>query len=232
MKNRWIIPVCGCCGLVALSYVWMDAPVAYFIHDHLTSFRPAFDAASRLPKVIGPFVVAGTLVLGVRAMMGRSLSAVATTVVLSSLSLAFSDIVENWLKFAFGRTWPETWVQNNPSLIRDGVHHFNPFHGGPGFASFPSGHMLATCALLSVFWVRHPRSRPVCAIGIAAVFVGLLGADYHFLSDLIAGGLVGLFVGHLVVAAWNARPRAGDPAGATAHSREPHPDNEPMRPSQ
>ncbi len=211
MVRRWIIALCACAAAVAISYVFIDQPVAYFVHDHLAGYRTVFDLFSRLPKVIGPLVVVCTLVLGVRAMMNRSLPAVPATIVLSSLSLAFSDIVENWLKFAFGRTWPDTWIQNNPSLIRDGVHSFNPFHGGPGFASFPSGHMLATCAILSVFWLRHPRSRPLCAVGIAVVFAGLLGADYHFVSDLIAGAWVGFFVGHLVVTLWDApHPALGD----------------------
>jgi membrane-associated phospholipid phosphatase len=205
MMVRWIIAWCVCGGVLVTSYSWIDAPVAYFVHDSLSAFRPAFDAASRIPKVLGTLVVACTLALGVRVMAGRNLPFAAATIVLSSLSLAFSDIVENWLKFAFGRTWPETWIQNNPSLIRDGVHHFNPFHGGPGFASVPSGHLLATCAIVSVFWLRHPGSRPACVATIAAVFVGLLGADYHFVSDLIAGGIVGFFIGHLVVAIWNTK---------------------------
>lgn len=208
MLKKWVIALPACAVLVVISYVLIDQPVAYFVHDHFGGYRPILDLLSRLPKVIGPVVVACTLVLGVRAMMNRPLPTLATTLVLSGLSLAFSDIVENWLKFAFGRTWPETWVQNNPSLIRDGVHHFNPFHGGPGFASFPSGHMLATCAILSVFWLRLPASRPLCAVMIASVFIGLLGADYHFLSDLIAGGFIGFFVGHLVVALWDVNHRA------------------------
>jgi membrane-associated phospholipid phosphatase len=141
------------------------------------------------------------------------LTEIQTVVVLSAISLAVSDIFENWLKLAFGRTWPETWVQDNPSLIRDGVHNFNLFHGGAGFASFPSGHMVAICAMLSVFWICRPRFRPVYAICIATVFVGLLGADYHFLSDLIGGGFLGFSVGWLIIALWNAGAR---PVGATA----------------
>ena len=52
----------------------------------------------------------------------------------------------------FGRTWPETWTHNNPSLIHDGAYGFNWFHGGPGYELFPSGHMAAICAVISVLW--------------------------------------------------------------------------------
>jgi membrane-associated phospholipid phosphatase len=138
--------------------------------------------------------------------MGWPLTGIQASIVLSALSLAVSDILENWLKFAFGRTWPETWVQDNPSLIRDGVHNFNPFHGGPGFAAFPSGHMVAIGAITSVFWFCYPRFRLIYAIAIGAVFIGQLGANYHFVSDLIAGGFLGFSVGLMIVALWNAAP--------------------------
>jgi hypothetical protein len=154
--------VCG--AAITASYLWLDRPVSYFVYHELRAYRAVFDLAGRLPKVVGPLVIAFTLILGVRATMKRTLTETQTAVVLSALSLAISDVLENWLKFAFGRTWPETWVQNNPSLIRDGVHNFNPFRGGPGFSAFPSGHMVATCAIMSVFWFLYPRYRPIYTI--------------------------------------------------------------------
>ena len=204
LLTKWAaaLLICGLC--IALSYFWIDRPVAYFIHRELSGYRGIFDVAGRLPKIIGPLVVACTLVLGIRVVMGRPLTKFQVPIVLATFSLAISDIFKNWLKLAFGRTWPETWVQDNPSLIRDGVHNFNPFHGGAGFASFPSGHMVAICAIMSVFWIRWSLFRPMWAICIGLVFVGQLGANYHFLSDLIAGGFLGSSVGLLIIAFSNA----------------------------
>jgi membrane-associated phospholipid phosphatase len=196
-----------CSVTVMVSYLWIDRSVSLFVYDKLREYRFIFDLPTQLPKVIGPLVIASTLILGVWAMMKRTLTETQIAVVLSALSLAISDIPENWLKFAFGRTWPETWVQANPSLIRDGVSNFNPFHGGPGFAAFPSGHMVAICAIMSVFWFLHPRFRPIYAICIGAVFIGLLGANYHFVSDLVAGGFLGFSVGCMIIALWNAGTR-------------------------
>src|SRR5262249_8866837 len=136
---KWSVALLICGACVIISYFFVDRPFAYFAHDELTAYRATFDLVGWLPKVLGPLVMACTLVFGVRAVMGRPLTEIQTAIVLSALSLALSAIVEIWLKFAFGRTWPETWVQDNPSLIRDGVHNFNPFHGGPGFAAFSSG---------------------------------------------------------------------------------------------
>jgi membrane-associated phospholipid phosphatase len=136
--------------------------------------------------------------------MRRPLTRFQTAATLSAFSLTISDKFENWLKFAFGRTWPETWVQDNPSLIREGVHSFNFFHGGPGYAAFPSGHMVAICAILSVFWVTYPRFRLLYGVGIAGVFLGQCAANYHFVSDVVAGGFLGFSVGLMIVLIWNA----------------------------
>jgi membrane-associated phospholipid phosphatase len=193
--------------LIAASFLWIDRPVALFIHDKLEGYRAIFDLAARLPKVLGPLVVACTIGIGICVVTGHGMSNVQTVIVISAMSWAVSAVPENWLKFAFGRTWPETWMQDNPSLIRDGVDNFNLFHGGPGFAAFPSGHMVAICAIMSVYWICWPRLRPICAIFIAIPFVGLLGANYHFVSDLLAGILLGTLVGWMVVTLWNAGVR-------------------------
>src|SRR4029077_7138120 len=188
--------ICGV--LVIILYFWIDRPVAYFVHDELGDYRVIFVLPARLTNIMGPLVATIALLVGVRALMKRPVKGVQVAIVLSALSWAASAAPENWLKFAFGRTWPETWMQDNLSLIRDHVYGFNPFHGGPGYAAFPSGHMVAIGAIVSVFWFLQPRSRAICAICIAMVFIGQLGANYHFISDLIAGGFLGYSVGWLI----------------------------------
>jgi membrane-associated phospholipid phosphatase len=198
---------------ITASFLWIDRPVALLVHDELEGYRAVFDVAARLPKVLGPIVVAYTVIVGVWVIVGQRMTEIQTVIVISALSWTISDVPENWLKFAFGRTWPETWVQDNPSLIRDSVDNFNPFHGGPGFAAFPSGHMVATCAIISVYWICWPRFRPAFLICIAIPFLGLLGANYHFVSDLLAGSLLGTLVGWTIVTLWNAGIR---PVGDTS----------------
>jgi membrane-associated phospholipid phosphatase len=60
---------------------------------------------------------------------------------------------------------------------------------------------------MSVFWLRHPRFRLIYAICIATIFIGKLGANYHFVSDLIAGGFLGFSVGLIIIALCNAGTR-------------------------
>jgi len=132
--------------LVVVSYQWLDRPIAFFANAEFHGIR-AFPWLTRIPEWLAPVAAVAFLLLGRRALTGRALSRPETVVLLCGLSLAGAVAIKDQLKFAFGRTWPETWVQNNPSLIGNGVYGFNPFHGGPGFASFPSGHTTAICAI-------------------------------------------------------------------------------------
>jgi membrane-associated phospholipid phosphatase len=125
-----------------------------------------------------------------------------TVIALDAATLAVAVEVKEQLKYAFGRTWPETWVRNNPSFIKDGVYGFFPFSGGPAYSSFPSGHTTAIAAVISVLWICYPRYRVLYALCVLAVGVGLVGANFHFLSDVIAGGFLGVTTGWLAVSIW------------------------------
>jgi membrane-associated phospholipid phosphatase len=204
--RRWSIWLVLTSSAVVVSYLWLDRPIATFAHDQLQRFD-LFTRLTYIPEVIGPLVIIAFAAIALRALSGRPLSKLATVAALAAASLAIAAAIKDQLKFAFGRTWPETWVRNNPSFIHDGVYGFNPFHGGPGFAAFPSGHTTAICAVMSVLWICYPRFRALYAIGTAAVAIGLIGADFHFLGDVIAGGFLGVSIGWLTVAIWDVGER-------------------------
>ncbi|HEY7245771.1 MAG TPA: phosphatase PAP2 family protein [Xanthobacteraceae bacterium] len=186
---------------VALSYIWLDRPIALFAHAHLHPYD-LFARLNSVPAIVSPVVIFAFAAIGLWALSERALSRLQTVTVLAVVSLAVASGVKDQLKLAFGRTWPETWVRNNPSFIRDGVYGFNPFHGGPGFAAFPSGHATAVCAVMSVLWICYPRYRALYAVCMVAVAIGLVGADLHFLSDVIAGAFLGVSTGWLTVVLW------------------------------
>ena len=71
------------------------------------------------------------------------------------------------------------------------------------------------CAVVSVLWICYPRWRVLYAVAVAVVVVGLIGADYHFLSDIIAGGFIGTTTG------WFAVLLAGEDALATPALKRP-----------
>jgi membrane-associated phospholipid phosphatase len=224
--QKWSIGFLVTVFALFVSYVWLDRPIALFVHDRLQRFD-LFSKLAYVPAIITPLVVLAFAAIALRAMSGRPLPRLQTVAVLATASLAVADAVKDQLKFAFGRTWPETWVRNNLSFIRDGVYGFNPFHGGPGFAAFPSGHMTAICAVMSVLWICYPRFRLLYAIAIAAVAVGLVAADFHFVGDVIAGGFLGVSTGWLTVALWElGRRHVRDgalPASGGPQSEPPSP---------
>lgn len=94
------------------------------------------------------------------------------------------------LKVAVGRSRPSR---------NQGTQDFHPFQGGE---SFPSGHTTQAFALASV--IAEHADRPwVSAVSYSlAGLVGLARMEQrqHFLSDVVAGGLIGTFVGKAVVA--------------------------------
>ena len=52
---------------------------------------------------------------------------------------------------------------------------------------------------MATLWVIWPRWRLAYAIAVALPVIGLIGADYHWISDIIAGGALAAAIG--VVAA-------------------------------
>jgi membrane-associated phospholipid phosphatase len=67
-----------------------------------------------------------------------------------------------------------------------------------------SGHTAVTCAVASVLWIYFPKARRLYVLGALAVAIGLIGANYHFLSDVIAGSFVGVSSGWMVTSLWKA----------------------------
>ena len=152
--HRWLLALLLTAVAVTLCYLWLDRPIALLVHAH-SARRETFARLTYLPDLLIPLAAAAFVAFGLWALAGRPLSKIVTAGVLCSISLIVAETIKSQLKFAFGRLWPDTWVQNNPSFIHDGAYGFNLFHGGPGYASFPSGHMAATCAVISVLWIMN-----------------------------------------------------------------------------
>ena len=109
----------------------------------------------------------------------------ATTSLLVAISL------KDFFKYIFGRYWPETFIGNNPSLQKTGAYGFHFFHFGKAFDSFPSGHTTVIFAFMTVLWIMFPRLRWLAILCCASVIIGLMGCNFHFPSDIIAGALLG-----------------------------------------
>jgi membrane-associated phospholipid phosphatase len=54
-----------------------------------------------------------------------------------------------------------------------------------------------------MLWMTYPRFRLLYAGAAAAIAIGLLAGDFHFLSDVLGGGFLGVSVSLLIFAAWD-----------------------------
>ena len=194
----WLIAFVCMVAVVAGAYAYVDRPVAFYAHAHLTQYG-VFDALTRISEYLFVASIIVFVLAGLRSLITAYWTRWQGTLLLCAISVTAAESVKDELKYIFGRTWPETWVNNNPSLIGNGTFGFNFFHGGAGYASFPSGHTTIVCAVVSVLWFAYPRLRPLWALAVLAVVVGLIGADYHFVSDIVAGGFLGASAGWMTV---------------------------------
>ena len=132
-------------------------------------------AAYSLIPILGGFYLSGVLAKS---------SNLRGTGVQGGEAVADALIVSEVLKFATGRQRP---------LVGDGGGHF--FHGGD---SFPSGHAIESFALASVIahrW-RHKKAVVIAAYGLATlVSASRFSGQKHFASDIVAGGVMGWFIG-------------------------------------
>ncbi len=185
-----------CTILVAISYWYIDKPVAYWVYDHLMRFS----FFSYLTYIAVAFYVASPLYLLIFVVRWAYKKAKYWEWV--GMQMAISVIITTFykdiLKNVFGRTWPETWIHNNPSLISNHVYGFHFFHSGIAYHSFPSGHASVTFAVTALLWIKYPKLRWLAALLSVLVVVGLLGMNYHFVSDVIAGAFLGSLVAYFV----------------------------------
>jgi membrane-associated phospholipid phosphatase len=201
--RKWTLSFAGTAVAVIISYQWIDRPVSLFFHK--TIARPeTFAKLTYGPDPMVPLAVMVFVVLGLMNLAGRALSRLENCALLCSLSLIVAELTKIHLKLVFGRTWPDTFRGNNPSFLRDGVYGFNCFHGGHGYAAFPSGHTAVTCAVISVLWIYYPKWRWLYVLAVLAVATGLIGANYHFVSDVIAGAFVGISCAWMLTSLWKA----------------------------
>jgi membrane-associated phospholipid phosphatase len=188
---------------VLISVNFLDRPIAklcYSTFGHLMIVREF----SGTPSFFGPLQILLLLIFLFRRIALYPFAYPDVVLVLCEASSLTTRLLLPPIKFAFGRTWP---LEGHPSFLNDGVYGFNFFTAGHQFEAFPSGHTASVCALAGVLWATYPRFRLLYAAGVAAIAVALVAGDFHFLSDVLAGGFIGVSVALLVLAAWDISKR-------------------------
>jgi membrane-associated phospholipid phosphatase len=190
---RALMTAAVCVVAVLISYFWIDRPVAFFVYHHHINTIQVFRWLTYPPPEVQNWSALVLTVLMVRRAWGSFLRWQKTLFV-ACLSLIVADDFRISLGDVFGRYWPETWSHDNPSLIGTGTYGFHPFQRGDDIGSFPSGHAARILAFATVWLIAMPRSRTVQVVVIvlsASMLVSLVAMNYHFVSDVIAGSVLG-----------------------------------------
>lgn len=201
IKNpRWFFSYGFILTLIAItvSYHWLDIPLVNWSHTHHLRDYTWLKIVQKLPNLFPAIAfvsIIGLTLRSYRTKLGYNAQALLST----SLAFVVCHFFKTVLKIIFARTWPATWVDNNPSWLTDGVYGFFWFRDDAAYQSFPSGHTAAIFVVSVMLIYFYPRVRWLCAIACALVMAGLISNYYHFLSDIIGGAYLGLASGLLMI---------------------------------
>jgi membrane-associated phospholipid phosphatase len=182
-------------ALVTLSYFFVDQPVMSVVSTYSLGRRfGLLKWLTRPPEVfvlLSPFVVLAGLL---RRWFGpwTQPEKVALAAAVSTLLTALATLL---LKMTFGRS-------------TDGFH---PFHIGPAFWAFPSGHTACTISVTAVVGVALPRWRLVGWSLVGIVGAALVALNHHFIGDIIGGAFVGWVIAGTSARWFGVKPALPDP---------------------
>ncbi len=206
LLRRTAIAVALCIVAVLVCYFWIDRPVAFLVHRHHINELPGFRWLTYPPPQLQTWSPLVLMVLLVRRAWGPFVHWQQVLLV-ACVSLIVADGFRISLGDVCGRYWPETWFHNNPSLIGNSTYGFHPFQRGGDIGSFPSGHAARILSFATVWFIAVPRSRVTGVVLSTAMLVSLVAMNYHFVSDVIAGSVLGWIVATYAAHLPGSKPR-------------------------
>ena len=177
--------------LVALSHGFLDERIARAVFRLLRSDPLLSRYTSDIPDLLLPAVLilsSAMWIVYFRRIRRGARDDRSRFFLLAGTALPVAFVAKWVLKHVFGRLGTRAWLENPSDLS------FHWFHGGGEYSGFPSGHMAVFTTLAAACWFFLPKYRVACLSGVFALGVALIATDYHFLSDVIAGGYLGFAV--------------------------------------
>lgn len=193
--------------LVVLCYFFVDRPVAFYVHDHQLAQYRVFKWLTYPPPWMQTWSPLGLTLLILRRAWGP-FTRCEKALFVSLISLLVADQFRYLLGELCGRYWPETWHDNNPSLIGNGTYGFHPFQFGDDIGSFPSGHSARILGFAWVWWLAIPRLRALLVLVCVPMLASLVLMNYHFVGDVVAGSVLGAVVANVAWVLANPSPAA------------------------
>ena len=178
--------------LTPVSMLAVDRPVAAWVRGLDPAVHRLFALVSQPGLSTGWLIGAALLAAGglvaARVTTGEAARrwrsyALAPLFVFASVALA--GLTTDLVKALLGRFRPKLF-------FRDGSYGFDFLHTQADYLSFPSGHATTAFALATAFTLLWPR--PAAVYFLVAIVIGAsrVLANAHWLSDVLAGALVGI----------------------------------------
>ena len=172
---------------ILFSIRFLDEGIAVRVMHFIKSIRSIHKATEHIPDILPDIVAVGTFLMWLiyfYRLYKKFDDAKTHFLLLAAVTLPVSYIIKAYFQYMFGRTTVRAWLLHHRPLI---FKWFNGLGGG----SFPSGHMTVFAAFGAAVLLFFPKFRKPVIIFLIVLGVALIGTDYHFLSDVIAGAYLG-----------------------------------------
>jgi lipid A 4'-phosphatase len=188
------------------AMLWIDRPLALYLHQAAAPVEPAFATIARLGLGY-PYLVffAGLFAVmrwgGAVPILRRqdaAMRAMAPVPAFLFAAVAVSGLAADAIKIIAGRTRPKL-------LFASGIDHFAWFGFRADYWSFPSGHATTAAALMLGLWYVWPRYAPVYAAAAVLVAAARVVICAHYLSDAVAGLAIGAAATWLIAGLFASR---------------------------
>jgi membrane-associated phospholipid phosphatase len=182
----WALTLIVCTVAAVFSFLHVDVPLVRYFWNGSRLLSPLGQELGAAVILTAESLVV-MAVVGMRLVRGR-VPALAEDLAIACLcSICAYGINDHVLKMLFGVP--------SPAAVMRGARHVVHFYSGSEGSSFPSGHMALAGAFAGVFMRLYKVSiLPLSALLLLAAAL-LLGGDWHFLSDVIAGSFFGISAG-------------------------------------
>lgn len=171
-----------------VTYQWLDRSVAFWVFEHHIKSVEWLKSLTVLPVIVVIITVCvycGLLFSGFHAKISNK--GKNSLLFVSTVALAY--FFKSVLKEVFGRYGPMM-------LIHKGNYGFNWFHSGVTYGAFPSGHAAVMAAAMAALALTFPKWSGCFFLLWLLVAVGLVGMNYHFVSDVVGGGVLGIVLAY------------------------------------
>ena len=183
----------------------LDEPAQRYFQQH-NPLGPTFAQATLAFGWVSPIIIPAGLYLGG---LGAGASEIATAGAAALQAVVVQAVIVTALKWLTDRKGP--YPNGDPAqarwsegLFRDSTSakdfNFNPFDVTGGLR-WPSGHTASNIALVSALVAFYPDEPWLAALGypvVLAIALGMIEGDYHWLSDIVAGALMGHAIGWVI----------------------------------